>query len=88
LTHDRVYRPAISENEALAMMRQGAEKQFDPTLLAAFFRHLPEIRSIEQQHPDDRSRSTGNGLRAEPIAKAAPVLVNEQLCSDDSVLEP
>ena len=43
LTHDRVYRPAMTEDEALAVLREGAEKHFDPVLLATFFRRLPEM---------------------------------------------
>lgn len=59
LTHGDGNRPALPEDEALAQMRQEAEKQFDPTLLATFFRHLPEIRRIAEAYPD-RKR---NGVR-------------------------
>jgi HD-GYP domain-containing protein (c-di-GMP phosphodiesterase class II)/CHASE1-domain containing sensor protein len=54
LTHDRVYRPAMPEDEVLEIMRQGAGAHFDPLLLAHFFMHLPEIRRIAEQHPDGR----------------------------------
>ena len=40
LTHDRVYRPALPQEEALQIMQQGAGTQFDPLLLAAFFSQL------------------------------------------------
>jgi len=52
LTHDRVYRPAMSEEQALAVMRDGAEKQFDPVLLATFFRRLPDMRRLCRQNAD------------------------------------
>ena len=53
ITHDRVYRPAMSEKSALEIMRQGEGKEFDPTLLAIFFANLPEIRTIAAQYPDE-----------------------------------
>ncbi len=53
LTHDRVYRPALSEDEALDIMRQGAGTQFDPLLLTYFFLRLSEIRGIAQRHLDE-----------------------------------
>ena len=52
LTHARVYKSAMSEEEALGIMRSGAGSQFDPLLLAHFFLHLPEIRRISSEHPD------------------------------------
>jgi CHASE1-domain containing sensor protein len=58
LTHGDGTRPALPEDEALAQMRQEAERQFDPNLLATFFRHLPEIRRIAEAYPDRRRNST------------------------------
>ena len=52
LTHARVYKPAMSEEEALAVMRAESGAQFDPLLLAHFFLHLPAIRRIAREHPD------------------------------------
>jgi putative two-component system response regulator len=53
LTHDRVYRPAIPEQRALEMMREGAGTHFDPHLLAAFFLHLPEMSPVCENDPDE-----------------------------------
>jgi putative two-component system response regulator len=53
MTHDRVYRPAHSEDEVLAIMQQGAGTHFDPLLLTVFFSHLDEIRRISEEHPDE-----------------------------------
>lgn len=53
LTHDRVYRPAMPEAEALAEMRRGAGTHFDPSLLSLFFLHLSELRNIMKRNPDD-----------------------------------
>ncbi len=52
LTHDAPGRPALSESEALAMMEKESGKQFDPMLLSAFVRRLPDMRRIAQQYPD------------------------------------
>jgi response regulator RpfG family c-di-GMP phosphodiesterase len=53
LTHDRVYRPAMTEEQALTILREGAGSQFDPLLLAHFFLHHSEIRRIAEQCPDE-----------------------------------
>ncbi len=52
LTHDRVNRPALPDDEALAIMHAGAGTLFDPQLLAAFMRRLPEMQRIAQGHPE------------------------------------
>lgn len=52
LTHARVYKAAMSEEEALGIMRSESGEQFDPLLLAHFFLHLPEIRRIARENPD------------------------------------
>ncbi len=53
LTHARVYKPAMSEDEALTVMRSEAGTQFDSLLLTHFFLHLPEIHRIAREHPDE-----------------------------------
>jgi len=55
LTHDRVYRPAMPEERALAIMQQGAGTHFDPLLLAVFFANLSELSLIAQENPDQPS---------------------------------
>jgi putative two-component system response regulator len=55
LTHDRVYRPALPEEKALAMMRADRGRHFDPHLLDLFFEVLPEIRAIAGLYPDEES---------------------------------
>ncbi len=46
VTHDRVYRPAFSEAEALSIMLDGSGTHFDPDLLELFLSRLPEMRRI------------------------------------------
>lgn len=65
LTHGDGHQPALPEDEALARMREQSEKQFDPNLLAAFFRHLPEIRRIAEANPD-RKRNGTRGVAGSP----------------------
>ena len=73
LTHDRVYRRAMSEEKALTIMQAGAGTQFDPLLLTFFFLHLSEMRRIGEEYPDDTwggscSRSWGGSLAVAPDA--------------------
>ena len=49
MTHDRAYRAALSEEEALKIMRTEKSKHFDPRLLDCFFRSLPELRRIREK---------------------------------------
>lgn len=50
LTSDRPYRPAMSEEETVAIMRSGRGTQFQPDLLDAFLDALPEITARHEQH--------------------------------------
>jgi putative two-component system response regulator len=53
LTHDRVYRAAMPEEQVLAIMQQGAGTHFDPLLLAAFFSQFAEISRVALENPDE-----------------------------------
>lgn len=46
LSHDRVYRPALPQDEVLTIMDEGAVGQFDPTVLATFFQSLPLLQHL------------------------------------------
>lgn len=48
LTHDRVYRPALPEAEALELIERGRGSHFDPELLDQFLSVLPEIRELSK----------------------------------------
>lgn len=45
LVHDRVYKNAWPEDDALAHIREQAGKHFDPRLAELFVRHFERIRS-------------------------------------------
>ena len=92
LTHDRVYRPALPETEALAIMEQGRGSHFDPFLFGVFLSLAPQMRRIAEENPDDRleesaSRSSPTGPIAVPIAPlpamvgAAPGKSNRDRCA-------
>lgn len=52
LTHGRIYRPPLSEAEALAIMIEKSASHFDPDLLELFLSLLPEMRQISAQNVD------------------------------------
>lgn len=52
LTHDRVYRAALPEAEALAELERGRGGHFDPNLLDVFLRALPKIRELARLELD------------------------------------
>lgn len=52
LVHDRCYRPALSEDEALDIMNGMRGRQFDPRIYDAFLRVLPGIRSARDAWRD------------------------------------
>jgi putative two-component system response regulator len=83
LTHDRVNRPAFSEDAAVAIMQQESGKQFDPELLAEFFRHLPEMRRLAEQHPE----GSDSGRTPAPAPRQASVWGGE-LPAGESPVSP
>ena len=49
LVNDRVYRPALPEDKALAIMKEGRSTHFDPHILDIFLDQLPQIHAIRDQ---------------------------------------
>jgi diguanylate cyclase (GGDEF)-like protein/putative nucleotidyltransferase with HDIG domain len=49
LTSDRPYRRALSHEEALTFLREGAGRQFDPRLVRLFDNVLPQVKAEMQQ---------------------------------------
>jgi len=56
LVHKRVYRPALSEQEAIDIMHRDRGSHFDPNLYDAFVRVLPVLQKIrhEVKDPDEQ----------------------------------
>ena len=46
LVHDRVYRPAMSEEQAVGIITEGRGSHFDPDVFDAFIKLLPQFRAI------------------------------------------
>ena len=55
LTHDRVYRAAMPESAALAIIERGRGSHFDPLLFDIFESLVPEMRRIARENPDEHS---------------------------------
>jgi putative two-component system response regulator len=53
LTHDRVYRPAMTVDRALEIMRAGRERHFDPAIVDAFLATLDELLALDEIGPAD-----------------------------------
>ncbi len=68
LTSDRVYRPAMSLAEALAIMTEGRGSQFDPRLLDLFQTHLDRFVDLMESRFNDAVLREAAG----PPAPGAP----------------
>ena len=71
LTHDRVYRPALEEAEAMQIMRDRKGTQFEPALYELFCSVLPEMRLIGAAHPDVPWAPANTPLHEDPRSAAA-----------------
>lgn len=49
LVHDRIYRKALSEDQALTIMEQDKGSHFDPDIFEVFLRILPRLRDIRMK---------------------------------------
>jgi len=52
LVHKRIYRPAMSEEEALSIMSETRGSHFDPRIFDCFMRVLPDLRRIRAEVRD------------------------------------
>ena len=70
LSHDRVYRPALPEDEVLDYMVRRAGTQFDPALLAVFLANYEAVRRIAQENPDEAATNfdVSSLLAATPLS--------------------
>lgn len=58
LVHNRVYKPAFPEEEALSIMKTGRGRQFDSKVLDVFLDSLPEMRRIRAEVKDLKNPET------------------------------
>jgi putative two-component system response regulator len=71
LTHDRVYRPAFSVDQAVAMIDDGCGSDFEPQLVDAFVRMLPCILEVLQEMPDRYDDRGSPAIESEQAIAAA-----------------
>jgi putative two-component system response regulator len=60
LTHDRIYRPAMSEDQALQLMREGRGSQFDPEIIDIFFNireGVSQVNTTIVESPDENKQA-------------------------------
>ncbi len=74
LSHDRVYRPALPEDEVMELMAQGSGTQFDAELLAVFLAHYEDVLRITHENPDELATEE---LDVSSILSLAPLSVTE-----------
>lgn len=77
LSHDRVYRKELPDDEVLQLMSEGAGTQFDPALLAMFFAHYDELRHIAQENPDEPTDLDSTPLLIRVTSVGIPVVSTE-----------
>lgn len=64
LTSDRVYRPAMTVERALAIMSEGRGAHFDPDLLDTFFDSIVEVLMIRDGHVEEKAHKQKEHLGA------------------------
>jgi putative two-component system response regulator len=77
LSHDRVYRPAMSPDKVLSILQEGRGSHFDPHLLDAFFSLLPEMYAIAASISDDDADDQFHSN----VIETKPFAVNNSVCS-------
>jgi len=77
LVHERVYRPAMREEEALQVMKEERESYFETNIFDAFQAELPALRRMQQAVWGPRvvpPRAPSDSQGPEPGTPRAPVL--------------
>ncbi len=66
LTHDRVYRRALPEEQVLQIIEDGRGTHFDPAIVKAFFEALPGIRTVNVYELDHDFGAPAESLMLPP----------------------
>ena len=67
ITNDRVYRKAMPRDEALQVIEQGRGKYFDPQVVDAFLKMIPEISPATVVQADLSIRTLFEGVNVAQI---------------------
>ncbi|MDD2989918.1 MAG: two-component system response regulator [Zoogloea sp.] len=67
LISQRVYKPALSHDEAVALLQDGRGKHFDPDILDAFLSLQGEFQQIAQRFADSADQNGGTERTAERL---------------------
>lgn len=73
LVHQRVYKPAVPEREAIAIMKAARGHHFDPNMFDIFMQVLPNFRQIREQVADE----THESIRHQEVELALSVACSE-----------
>jgi putative two-component system response regulator len=60
LVHTRIYRPALSEAQALRIMQRARGRHFDPEIFDTFLRVLPEVREVRIRLGEEQTAGSGS----------------------------
>ncbi|MCR4411428.1 MAG: HD domain-containing protein, partial [Thermoguttaceae bacterium] len=73
MVSDRPYRKGMPEGDVEQILRQGAGTQWDPKVVEAFFRAVPDIRAIWEKYvPHAPMRRDAQGGAAEGVPGRCP----------------
>jgi response regulator RpfG family c-di-GMP phosphodiesterase len=74
VSHNRVWRPALSPEEIRDILTKGAGTQFDPNLVGLFMAHYEAARNIAEDNPDEILVGFGKSYYFSPVAAVTPIM--------------
>jgi HD-GYP domain-containing protein (c-di-GMP phosphodiesterase class II) len=84
MTSDRPYRPGMPQENVETILRKGAGTQWDPQVIEALFRAMPDIIQIRETYqPTSRRQRNSDGTN--PALPAMPELSPGAACSNVAI---
>jgi response regulator RpfG family c-di-GMP phosphodiesterase len=74
VSHNRVWRPALSPQEIRDILTKGAGTQFDPNLVNLFMAHYETASNIARENPDEVMVGFGTSYFVSPAPIVAPIV--------------
>ena len=89
LTSDRPYRRALTTDAAIAILRERSGTMYDPRVVEAFVRVLPELQATleVEDHPAVADARSGTSAAQEPVVDMPPPAAHEDLPELDDLLQ-